>query len=112
VALAESPHGGEVVQNALMAAPRGHPFWAHMLRELQAGVFVSDVVLSTGPRPLLYALDSAPRAWTRLLPRDTFARWPRRTRQKAVGLAPGEVTLYDGADVFAVHLGTETWREA
>jgi mannosyltransferase OCH1-like enzyme len=112
--LGESPHGGEGVQNALMASPAKHPFWAYVMRELLANAYVSDVVLSTGPRPLLFAAEKAPRSMVHFLPRDAFARWPRRAEQALIGAPTARVRMYEGGDarVYAVHLGTETWNPA
>jgi hypothetical protein len=84
------------------------------MRELLANAYVSDVVLSTGPRPLLFAAEKAPRRMVHFLARDAFARWPRRAQQQLVGAPPAQAHMYDGADarVYAVHLGTETWNPA
>lgn len=112
VSLAESPHSGEIVQNALMASTPRHPFWAYVLRELLANVYVSDVVLSTGPRALLYAFDKAPRRMVTLLPRSRFSRWPGRRVQKVVEPLQA-ARMYNGSDaIYAVHLGTESWKDA
>ena len=108
VAVAESPHSGEVVQNALLASPAGHPFWAYVLRELLANVFVDDVVLSTGPRAVLHAVDKAPRGWVTLLPRERFARWPGQRLQHHKNRVAQ--ALYSGRDVYAVHIGTGSWE--
>jgi mannosyltransferase OCH1-like enzyme len=108
VSIAESPHSGEIVQNSLMASPPGHPFWAYVLRELLSNVFVEDIVLSTGPRAVLIAVDKAPQRWVALLPRKKFAQWPGKREQRSTLLTE---ELYTGSDVYAVHIGTESWKK-
>ena len=107
VTIAESPHGGEGVQNSLMASPPYHPFWAHVMRELLHNAYVEDVVLSTGPRALLHAYDKAPDGMVHILPRGTFAQWPGKAVQRVQNIDHAQ--FYRGREVYAVHLGTSLW---
>ena len=61
VSIAESPYDYEILQNALMASPKGHPFWKRVFTELEASNRLWDtnsffqVLSSTGPQLLVRA---------------------------------------------------------
>ena len=106
VSIAESPHGGEGVQNSLMASPPLHPFWRFVVREALAGVYVDDVVLSTGPRAVLHAINNAPADYVHLLPRQSFAQWPENAKSDTQLYRPQKHSV----KVYAIHLGTGSWE--
>ena len=112
VSIARSPHPKEVLQNALMFGPPAHPFWRYVMKEVLSSSWIEHTLHATGPRVVFLASMRAPPMMTTWLSADMFARHPTSVVRSVVGMSAQEVRLYEGSDVYAIHLGTCMWCTA
>jgi mannosyltransferase OCH1-like enzyme len=81
VSVCESPYKeNENCQNALMASPVGHPFWLVVFRSLFRWRDYKNVLKSTGPILLDYAIEKDGTGKVHILPHDQFN--PHRENQE------------------------------
>jgi mannosyltransferase OCH1-like enzyme len=115
VSIAESPHGRERFQNALMASPPNHPFWRVVLDEcitvLQSPNFPriqNNVLQTTGPQVIVRSIDKVPEM-VNPLPIPQFNPIVRVINTgNTLNRQLEEIASYKH-DVYAIHTGTTVW---
>jgi mannosyltransferase OCH1-like enzyme len=114
VSIAESPykHDGrpdtETHQNALMASPRGHPFWERVFKVLDDNKNNAFVVYATGPYVIIKAIKELGE-YVHTLKYELFA--PSHTQQfkRAQFENYNKLPPVENKDIYARHLGTGAW---
>ncbi|NUS88872.1 MAG: glycosyltransferase [Streptomyces sp.] len=95
-----------IVCNALMASRPGHPFWAHVHRQLVGAHTRSGPLDATGPFFLTRAVDSAPEGCSpAVLAADTL--YPKLSPAAAELCGPREA---DRGRAYAVHHWSGSWN--
>ena len=108
VSIAESPYKHESHQNALMASPKGHPFWERVFEVLDEKKNESEVVHATGPRVIIKSIEGLEH-YVNTLAGELFAPIHTQVFKRAEHEKYTELPPVENNNIFARHLGTGVW---